>query len=40
MLVHKGFHFMKSLFFLVNIDVHIHLFFLHYTKHVNKGGQI
>lgn len=24
MLVHKGFHFMKSLFFVVNIDVHIH----------------
>ena len=28
MLVHKRFHKMKSLFFLVNIDVHIHLFFL------------
>lgn len=30
MLVHKGFHFMKSLFFVVNIDVHIHLFALHF----------
>lgn len=37
MLVHKGFHFMKSLFFLVNIDVHIHLFTLHF---LSKKGEL